>query len=98
MQRGRFAEQEEDTTPLGAFPGDVCLDEGDVCDERTKTAQGGDKTELADLFSQVEPEPGLMEIGAAMLLGESSLDRQTQRPEDEQKGGNDGPADHNSFP
>ena len=85
LQRGRFTEQEEDATPLGAFPGDVRLDEDDVRDERTKTAQGGEKTELADLFSQVEPEPGLMEIGAAMLLGESGLDRQAQRAEDEQK-------------
>ena len=85
MQRGRFAEQEEDATPLGAFPGNVCLDEGHVCDERTKTAQGGEKTDLADLFSQVEPERGLMELGATMFLGESGLDRQAQHAEGEQK-------------
>ena len=71
----------------------------DVRDERTKTAQGGEKTELADLFSQVEPEPGLMEIGAPMLLGESgsrSADASRRRRAEAAK--TMAAADHSSFP
>ena len=74
------------------------LDKGDIRDEGTKAAEGGEKPELPDLFAQIEIELALVEISAAMLRAETRLDRQPQRPEGEQEKADDRAADHNSFP
>ena len=88
LQSGGFTEKEEHAAPLGPFPGNVRLDESNVRDQRTKAAQRGEKTELADLFAQIESELGLMKIGAAMLLAETrprSADARAPKTSEERK-------------
>ncbi len=69
-----------------------------IRDQRTKATERCQKTELPDLFTQIETHLGLVKIGTAMLFAEVGFDRQTQSPESEQEKNDDRASDHSSLP
>ena len=56
LQRRDLPEEDQDAAPFGSLPGDVRLDEKEIGDEGTKTAQRGDESELSELFAQTQIE------------------------------------------
>ena len=54
LQSCNLPEQQENAAPFRTFPGDMRLNEKCVREDGTKSAQGGDETELANLLAQIE--------------------------------------------
>src|SRR5438045_392481 len=51
LQRCYLAEQQKDATPFRSLPRDVRLDVKSIGNDRAKSTERGDETELSDLFS-----------------------------------------------
>ena len=65
---------------------------------RAKAAQGREKTELPDLFTQTEAEFDFMKVSASVSLREGRFDRQAEDAKSEHEDHENDAAGHNSFP
>jgi hypothetical protein len=92
-----LSEEEQDASPFDTFPSDVRLDEQEIRDQRTETAQGREKSELANLFAKIKPQFHCTEICLPVLLGKRAFRRKTRQAEHDHEDGNNQRADHSSF-
>jgi hypothetical protein len=76
----------------------VCLDEKPVGDDRSKSAQGGNETELPNFFAQIEIEFDAAKMFMAVQPRQVALNWQFERPERNQNRQRDDSPYHNSFP
>jgi hypothetical protein len=76
----------------------VCLNEERVGDDRSKSAQGGNETELPKLFSKIEIKFDATKMFAAMQRRQIALNRQFQRAKRNQNRQDAKHPYHNSFP
>ena len=74
------------------------LDEEAVGDYPSKSAQGGNKTELPELFAKIEIKLDAPKMFLSMKCGEVALDWRFERPERDQGCQREKDPYHNSFP
>src|ERR1051325_3512580 len=83
LQSGDLSKQKKDPTPFCSLPSHVRLNEKNVCHCRTKSAQGGDKPELAEFFPEIQIEFNSLKAFLSMLGKYCPLGRQFHHAEDE---------------
>jgi hypothetical protein len=76
----------------------VCLNEKGVSDDRPKSAQGSNETELPKLFAKIEIKFDVTKMFVAMQRRQVALNRQFERAERNQNRQHAKNPYHNSFP
>jgi hypothetical protein len=76
----------------------VCLNKKSVSDDRPKSAQGGNKTELPKFFAKIEIKFDATKMFPAMKRRQVALNRQFKRTEPNQNRQHDKNPYHNSLP
>jgi hypothetical protein len=76
----------------------VCLDEKRVSDDRSKSAQGSNETELSNFLAKIEIELDATKMFVAMKCRQVALNWQFERPKRNQNCQRDKSPCHNSFP
>jgi len=84
LQGSDLPKEKQDAPPFRAFPGDVRLNEKCISYERTKSAQGRDESELADLFAEIQTEIDRAQVQVSMRRGERVLGGQSRSAEKRQ--------------
>ena len=74
------------------------LDEEPIGDDRSKSAQRGNETELPEFFAEIEIKLDAPQMFLPMKCGEVALDWQFESPERDQDRQHQKAPDHNSFP
>jgi hypothetical protein len=80
------------------FPGDVCLNKKRVRNDRPKSTQRGDETELANFFAKIEIELDAAKMFLTMERRQVALNWEFERPKPKHDYQRNENADHNSFP
>jgi len=76
----------------------VSLDEEAVGDYPSKSAQGGNETELPEFFAKIEIKLDTPKMFLSMKCGEVALDWQFEHSERDQNCQHEKSSYHNSFP
>jgi hypothetical protein len=83
---------------LSIFPSRVRLDEQTIGDNRSKSAQCGDESELPEFFAKIEIEFDTAEMFLPVKSRKIAFDRQFEQAHHDQHRQRDQASRHNSFP
>ena len=76
----------------------MCLNEKHIGNDRSKSAQGGDETELAKLFSKIQIKFDTAKMFLPVLREDGAFRGQLNCAESEEDQDNQNDTDHNSLP
>ena len=76
----------------------MCLNKKSIGNNRSKSAQGGNKSQLPDFLSEIEIKGDASEMLLSMNRGQVALNWELERSECDQRYEHQKDAYHNSFP
>jgi hypothetical protein len=83
---------------LSVFPGRMRLDEESIGDNGSKSAQGGDESQLPEFLAKIQIELDAAEMFLAVKSRKIVFDRQFEHAHHDQHRKRDQATRHNSFP